>query len=236
MLEPGGQTICAPIANLTRRCATPSQPRLPQTQPSLASTAGLVRFHTPQPWSAHSGRATCASCGRDRQHAWRANSQTFRLKRRRHYYRGQKPRPCCPIRSPAGYRRRTTASHPPPACNSLGKSYISHRSVLVAQHIPPPAGPNTLVTTSQLLSLPPPERPVHRIPAANRASPPTKNGRQSQRRNLAPRFVRVCTGAGLRLLGESTPGVQNARKRFCTFPAISPGLHSSMAPTRPSSP
>ncbi len=228
LLEPGGQTVCAPIVNPTHPsafCATPRNPACHRPSPA---------WRARQAWSDYThrnlGRRTLV--GRLAHHAGEIGntpdgltSQTFRLKSEAFITEGKN------LAHAVRFGPRTVAdvaplppTHRRPAIVSGKVIYrtVASRTEHTCHHL----AALVFATT---------RRPIHRIPAANRASPPTKNGRQSQRRNLAPRFVRVCTGAGLACLEKQLQGSEMLGSGFA-LPAISPGLDYSMAPTRPSSP
>ena len=103
-----------------------------------------------------SGWATCALRDKyGRQTGWLTRKLTSGSKKRGHHYRRTNPRPP-PVRF--GPWTVTDVALPvpahPPTCNSLGKSYISHRSIPCGPAHPPPR-PSPLLAASS--SLPPPD-------------------------------------------------------------------------------
>lgn len=137
----------------------------------------------------------------------RDDTRNFRLQTGRHYYRGANH--ACAVRfgPPTATDVALPICRPSLACNGLGKSCISHRSVPRAPAHPQPDHH----ALAPFLYLPPPRRlfTASPQPAANSASPPAKKGRQPRGPESRSCFVSVCMGATV--LGKRQQGSQHSR-------------------------
>ena len=215
LLEPGGQTVCAPIVNPTRLCATPRNPACHRPSPA---------WRARQAWSDYThrnlGRRTLV--GRLAHHAGEIGntpdgltSQTFRLKSEAFITEGKNlahavrfgPRTVADVAPlPPTHRRpaiisgkviyRTVASWWPSTFRrQLDRTHLSPPRSSCLCHHPTPHSPHP--------------RSKSRI-SANEKRPPV--AASESRSSFRPRLH----GSRPGLLGEAIPGVRNARKRFCT--------------------
>lgn len=92
-----------------------------------------------------------------------------------------------------------------PTCNSVGKSYISHRSIPCGPAHPTP-GPHPSPPPRSFVVFATTRRPFTASPAANSASPPTRKGREPARPESRSSFGLGLHGGAGRVLVNSTRG------------------------------